>query len=134
MTIIAIDPGLNGGIAWKGSDGKVNAVKMPQTIEGEGLVTAAALVTLARRIAGIEKRLSDGLGSLTVEELNVVRCLTGNLRDNGDKENAFVLVRSTTPDIAPAFVGQEWIDTTNKVVYKAVGVSASTDWKQISNS
>ena len=107
---------------------------MPQTIEGEGLVTAAALVTLARRIAGIEKRLSDGLGSLTVEELNVVRCLTGNLRDNGDKENAFVLVRSTTPDIAPAFVGQEWIDTTNKVVYKAVGVSASTDWKQISNS
>ncbi|MBO7447412.1 hypothetical protein J6U78_03690 [bacterium] len=42
MTIIAIDPGLNGGIAWKGSDGKVNAVKMPQTIEGidEVLMTA----------------------------------------------------------------------------------------------
>lgn len=107
---------------------------IPQTIEGEGLVTATALVALARRIAGIEKRLSDGLGKLTVEELNVVRCLTGNLMDRGDKENAFFLVRSTSPDVAPAFVGQEWIDTTNKVVYKAVGVSASTDWKQISNS
>ena len=107
---------------------------MPTTIENEGLVTAAATATLAKRIEGIEKRLSEGLGSLTVEELNVVRSLTGNLMDKGDKENAFVLVRSTTPDVAPAFIGQEWINTTDGTVYKAIGVSASTDWKQISNS
>lgn len=107
---------------------------MPQTIEGEGLVTAAALVALAQRIAGIEKRLGDGLGKLTVEELNVVRCLTGNLMDKGDKENAFILERNSSPDVAPAFVGQEWIDTTNKVAYKAFGTSAATDWKQISNA
>ena len=107
---------------------------MPTTIENEGLVTAAAIATLAKRIEGIEKRLSEGLGSLTVEELNVVRSLTGNLMDSGDKENAFVLVRSTTPNVAPAFIGQEWINTTDGTVYKAIGVSASTDWKQISNS
>ncbi len=107
---------------------------MPQTIEGEGLVTAAALVELAKRVAGIEKRLSEGLGKLTVEELNVIRCLTGNLMDKGGKENAFILERTTSPDTAPAFVGQEWIDTTNKVAYKAFGTSATTDWKQISNA
>lgn len=107
---------------------------MPQTIEQEGLVSAAAIVALAKRIAGIENRLSNGLGKLNVEELNVVRCLTGNLIDSGDKENALILRRSSSPDIAPAFVGQEWIDTANGVIYKAIGVSASTDWKQISNS
>lgn len=107
---------------------------LPNTIEQEGVVTAAAIVALAKRIAGIEKRLSDGLGSLTVEELNVVRTLTGNLMDSGEKENAFVLVRTTTPDVTPAFIGQEWINTTAGTVYKAIGVSATTDWKQISNS
>ena len=104
---------------------------LPNTIEQEGIVTAAAIVALAKRIGGLEKRLSDGLGSLTVEELNVVRSLTGNLMDDGSKENAMMLVRSTSPDVVPAFIGQEWIDTTNKVAYKAFGTSAITDWVQM---
>ena len=104
---------------------------LPNTIEQEGVVTAAAIVALAKRIGGLEKRLSDGLGKLTVEELNVVRSLTGNLMDDGSKENAMMLVRSTSPDVVPEFIGQEWIDTTNKVAYKAFGTSAITDWVQL---
>lgn len=107
---------------------------MPTTIENEGVVTAAALVEIAQRVAGIEKKLSEGLGKLSVEELNVVRTLTCNLMDDGDNENAMILCRTTSPDVAPAFIGQEWIDTTNKVAYKAFGTSAATDWKQISNA
>lgn len=104
---------------------------LPNTIEQEGIVTAAAIVALAKRIGGLEKRLSDGLGKLTVEELNVVRSLTGNLMDDGSKENAMMLVRSTSPDVVPEFIGQEWIDITNKVAYKAFGTSAITDWVQM---
>lgn len=104
---------------------------LPNTIEQEGIVTAAAIVALAKRIGGLEKRLSDGLGKLTVEELNVVRSLTGNLMDDGSKENAMMLVRSTSPDVVPEFIGQEWLDTTNKVAYKAFGTSAITDWVQM---
>lgn len=104
---------------------------LPNTIEQEGIVTAAAIVALAKRIGGLEKRLSDGLGKLTVEELNVVRCLTGNLMDDGSKENAMILVRSTSPDVVPEFIGQEWLDTTNKAAYKAFGTSAITDWVQM---
>lgn len=104
---------------------------LPNTIEQEGIVTAAAIVALAKRIGGLEKRLSDGLGKLTVEELNVVRSLTGNLMDDGSKENAMMLVRSTSPDVVPEFIGQEWIDTTNRVAYKAFGTSAITDWVQL---
>lgn len=104
---------------------------LPNTIEQEGIVTAAAIVALAKRIGGLEKRLSNGLGKLTVEELNVVRSLTGNLMDDGSKENAMMLVRSTSPDVVPEFIGQEWLDTTNKVGYKAFGTSAITDWVQM---
>lgn len=104
---------------------------LPNTIEQEGIVTAAAIVALAKRIGGLEKRLSNGLGKLTVEELNVVRSLTGNLMDDGSKENAMMLVRSTSPDVVPEFIGQEWIDTTNRVAYKAFGTSAITDWVQM---
>lgn len=42
MTIIAIDPGINGGIAWKSNSGKVNAVRMPQTIQEISEVLIAA--------------------------------------------------------------------------------------------
>lgn len=34
MTIIAIDQGANGGIAWTDKDGHANAIKMPDTMTG----------------------------------------------------------------------------------------------------
>lgn len=34
MTIIAIDPGLNGGIAWKSANGRTHAVSMPDSLQG----------------------------------------------------------------------------------------------------
>lgn len=43
-----------------------------------------------------------------------------------------VLTGIVAPSIAPNFVGQTYIDTQNKNVYKAVGTSSAADWKNIS--
>lgn len=42
-----------------------------------------------------------------------------------------VLTGIAAPSIAPNFVGQTYIDTQNKNVYKAVGTSSAADWKNI---
>lgn len=42
-----------------------------------------------------------------------------------------VLTGIAAPSIAPNFVGQTYIDTRNKNVYKAVGTSSAADWKNI---
>lgn len=42
-----------------------------------------------------------------------------------------VLTGTAAPSTAPNFVGQTYIDTQNKNVYKAVGTSSAADWKNI---
>lgn len=42
-----------------------------------------------------------------------------------------VLTGIAAPSIAPNFVGQTYIDTQNKNVYKATGTSSAADWKNI---
>lgn len=42
-----------------------------------------------------------------------------------------VLTGIAAPSIAPNFVGQTYIDTQNKSVYKATGTSSAADWKNI---
>lgn len=42
-----------------------------------------------------------------------------------------VLTGTAAPSAAPNFVGQTYIDTQNKNVYKAVGTSSAADWKNI---
>lgn len=96
---------------------------IPSTIEQEGLVTAAAFAILDGRIKGIEKALSEGLPSLTVEKLNVIREMSGYPVKGNMK-----LRGTDAPTEVPEFVGQEYYDTTNKKKYEAFGVSAVTDW------
>ncbi|MFB5760248.1 glycosyl hydrolase family 28-related protein [Paenibacillus medicaginis] len=45
---------------------------------------------------------------------------------------AIVMVRTgtTAPTVTPHYIGEEYIDTTNKIAYKAVGLTAS-DWKRL---
>ena len=38
------------------------------------------------------------------------------------------LVGTSAPTTIPVFLGQEYLDTTNKKMYKAFGETASTDW------
>ncbi|MEY2194019.1 hypothetical protein AB7942_14960 [Neobacillus sp. BF23-41] len=38
------------------------------------------------------------------------------------------IVKSGTPRLAPQFIGQEYLDSTNKKVYKAFGTSSTADW------
>ncbi|PFP30847.1 hypothetical protein COJ96_02465 [Bacillus sp. AFS073361] len=38
------------------------------------------------------------------------------------------IVKSGTPNVAPQFIGQEYLDATNKKVYKAFGTSSTSDW------
>ena len=40
-----------------------------------------------------------------------------------------VLTGIAAPSIAPNFVGQTYIDTVSKNIYRAVGTSSAADWK-----
>ncbi|MBT2738093.1 right-handed parallel beta-helix repeat-containing protein [Bacillus sp. ISL-7] len=65
-----------------------------------------------------------------------VQSNTGSLRFfDGTAERIIVSILTGTaaPTTTPSFVGQVFIDTTNKIAYMAVGTSSSTDWKQINN-
>lgn len=42
-----------------------------------------------------------------------------------------VLTGTAAPTVTPNFIGQTYIDTKNKNVYKAVGTSSAADWKNI---
>lgn len=39
-----------------------------------------------------------------------------------------IIIRAYAPDVAPDFIGQEWLDTANRKAYKAFGVSSVSDF------
>ena len=41
----------------------------------------------------------------------------------------FIVINTTAPSLAPDFIGQIYIDTTNSKVYIATGVSSSSSYK-----
>jgi hypothetical protein len=47
-------------------------------------------------------------------------------------ENSIV-TGTAAPATTPTKVGDEFIDTTNKNIYKAVGTASSADWVQVNN-
>lgn len=90
------------------------------TTEQKMVVIAEALNDLNYRINGLEdtSTLPDLIGNSINTQLvpKVGSC-------------PMILTGTTAPSDAPDFVGQQYIDTTNKNVYLAVGNSASSDWK-----
>jgi len=58
----------------------------------------------------------------------------GIIHTNGDGTNISLetkiepLKGTAAPTTVPVFLGQEYLDTTNKKMYKAFGKTASTDW------
>lgn len=92
----------------------------------EPAVIAAFIASLASRIGAIENSILKGFASLRVENLTVRNTLSAFLMGGN-----FIVRGNSAPSIIPDFVGQEYIDETNKVAYKAVGNNAVSDWKQI---
>lgn len=92
----------------------------------EPAVIAAFIASLASRIGAIENSILNGFTSLRVENLTVRNALSAFLMGGN-----FIVRGNSAPSIIPDFVGQEYIDETNKVAYKAVGNNAVSDWKQI---
>ena len=67
----------------------------------------------------IEKK--DSLGNATATSLDIEDFPTINGLDS-------VIVGSGAPTAAPGFIGQEYLDTTNKKCYKAFGYESTANW------
>ena len=109
-------------------------------------VIADYLCSLAERVAGIEGKLLNGLDRLKVGHLIIGHELGGlNVNGNICLQGAGEPAEAILPinwDFAaygdwkgiPQFIGQEYVDITNKVCYKACGIDAVSDWKRITNA
>lgn len=109
-------------------------------------VIAEALNTLSAQVDAINDKLNNGIGSLKVQHLKVGRELSGlNVNGTFCLHAAGAPSASLVPDNwdaatygdwmgVPQFIGQEYADTTNRIIYKAIGVSSISDWIRISNA
>lgn len=87
-------------------------------------VLAQSGSSLDERVSTLEKLLVGLLSGNIIAEKLVVR----NLQVFG--ETSLIKWGEGAPVVAPDFVGQRYIDTTNKLVYTAVGNAAVADWTQ----
>lgn len=93
-----------------------NFLSMP----GQNAV-AQALCDLNERLAGISRRF-DAMGKVGAEEINL-----GTLPKVGGSE--IVITGTGAPAVVPHFIGQQYIDLTNRKVYSATKLTpATTDW------
>lgn len=93
-----------------------NFLSMP----GQNAV-AQALCDLNERIAGISRRF-DAMGKVEAEEINL-----GTLPKVAGFE--IVITGAGAPAVVPHFIGQQYIDLTNRKVYSATKLTpATTDW------
>ena len=109
-------------------------------------VIAEAIADLFAQVEGINEKLTNGLDRLSVKHLHIDRELSGlNIAGTFCLQGAGVPSASVVPanwDFGrygdwkgiPQFIGQEYFDTTDKVFYKAHGVTAVSDWKRITNA
>ena len=109
-------------------------------------VIAEAIAALFAQVEGINEKLTNGLDRLSVKHLHIDRELSGlNIAGTFCLQGAGVPSASVVPanwDFGrygdwkgiPQFIGQEYFDTTDKVFYKAHGVTAVSDWKRITNA
>lgn len=114
---------------------------LPDVIAEKEEIAAEALDNLDRRLQAIEDMVANGFPQLKV-----------NGRFDGRIRKGSIMLKAAgapSADVAPddwdsetygdwsgipLFEGQAYLDTTNKVWYKATGISAVTDWKQITNA
>ena len=109
-------------------------------------VAAEAIAANAIAIRSMEEMLNAGVSRLKVDHLIVGRELSGlNVNSSFCLQGAGAPAKAVVPDNydadtygewlgIPQFVGQEYLDTTANIFYKAKGVSAVSDWIRISNA
>jgi len=146
VVISALTATVNGGRIIKAGWGIFKNIASNFIGNDRQRVVAEALCTLAAAVAGIEDKLQNGISRLVVGDLVVGRKLSGlNVDGSFCLQGAGVPAAATVPvnydaetygdwKGIPQFIGQEYLNTTNNVFYKAKGVSAVADWIRISNA
>lgn len=146
VVVSAFTATINGGIAIKVGWGIFKNIATNFVGIDKQRVIAEAIAELSAKVEGIEDKLLNGLSKLKVGHLMVDRAISG-LNVNG----TFCLQAAGAPSASlvpvnwdaetygdwkgiPQFIGQEYADTTNRIIYKAIGVSAVSDWLRISNA
>lgn len=96
-----------------------------------------AVAELAARLDSLESR-QDKLGKATagsIDSREYLKDLYPVCLRGAGAPSASVIPDNIADDLpwdgVPVFIGQEYLDTTNKKVYKAFGVSAISDWTLI---
>lgn len=110
--------------------GTVADSQLPDTITDltvDGTLSGNAFQVIAEHIAKLTSRveaLEAGVG--TVDTLSSTSVDSANgYYINGDKT---VLNGAGAPSMVPGFIGQFYVDTTNKKLYVATGNSSSSNW------
>ena len=104
-----------------------------EKLEKEASVAGLSVVDLTKTLASIlahEELMVSDILSLVMNILHgdayLDKVLTRNICIDGAQ---FVLKGIEAPGSAPAFAGQFYIDTKNKIAYIAVGNDSVSDWK-----
>lgn len=115
------------GQSFDGSSNITGALSSVTDITASGALSGNAFKVIAEHIAELNRRINNL--ELTSDSKSYLNTITINVREgfyyNGDKT---ILSGSGAPSAIPGFVGQFYIDTTNKKLYFAAGISAVSDW------
>jgi hypothetical protein len=146
VVISAFTATVNGGVCKVYGVGLVKNYATNMVGQTKQHVLAEAIADLYGRLESLEKMLSGEIGSLTVGRLTVRRAIEGaDIEGGKDLRGAGAPSASVLPEKwdaetygewlgIPQFVGQMYDDTTNKIAYRAEGVTSVSDWKRITNA
>lgn len=146
VVISAFTATVNGGVCLVHGLGLIKNYATNMVGQTKQHVLAEVIAEMQAKIDALEELLAGEIGHLSVRDLYVGRTLRGINVDGG-----FALRGAGTPAASvvptnwdfdtygdwtgiPQFISQLYIDTTNKIVYMAVGTENISDWVRISNA
>lgn len=146
VVVSGLNATINGGVAVIVGWGIFKNIASNYVGSDRQRVIAEAINSLAVQVDAINDKFNNGIGSLKVQHLKVGREISG-LNVNG----SFCLRAAGAPSASlipdnwdfdtygdwagiPQFVGQEYADTANRIIYKAIGVASLSDWQRITNA
>ena len=146
VVISAFTATVNGGVCKVYGVGLIKNYATNMVGQTKQHVLAEVIADLYARLESLEKMLSGEIGSLTVGRLTVRRAIEGaDIEGGKDLRGAGAPSASVLPEKwdaetygewlgIPQFIGQMYDDTTNKIAYRAEGVTSVSDWKRITNA
>ena len=146
VVISAFTATVNGGVCKVYGVGLIKNYATNMVGQTKQHVLAEVIADLYARLESLEKMLSGEIGSLTVGRLTVRRAIEGaDIEGGKDLRGAGAPSASVLPEKwdaetygewlgIPQFIGQTYDDTTNKIAYRAEGVTSVSDWKRITNA